>query len=89
MSLEQSITGATIDAGGISLKYFAAGVGEPVVLLHGTAGSGRQWTDVAEALREGGGLGQGSRSRLDRSAIGRRRALGDDCAHGIFRRPVD
>jgi pimeloyl-ACP methyl ester carboxylesterase len=51
MSLEQSITGATIDAGGISLKYFAAGVGEPVVLLHGTAGSGRQWTDVAEALR--------------------------------------
>jgi hypothetical protein len=28
MSLkEQSISGATIDAGGISLKYFAAGIG--------------------------------------------------------------
>lgn len=52
MSLrEQSISGATIDAGGISLKYFAAGTGEPVVLLHCTAGSGRQWADVAEALR--------------------------------------
>jgi pimeloyl-ACP methyl ester carboxylesterase len=52
MSLrEQSISGATIDAGGISLKYFAAGIGEPVVLLHCTAGSGRQWADVAEALR--------------------------------------
>ena len=48
---EQSISGATIDAGGISLKYFAAGSGEPVVLLHCTAGSGRQWADVAEALR--------------------------------------
>ena len=52
MSLkEQSISGATIDAGGISLKYFAAGIGEPVVLLHCTAGSGRQWADVAEVLR--------------------------------------
>ena len=52
MSLrEQSISGATIDAGGISLKYFAAGNGEPVVLLHCTAGSGRQWADVADALR--------------------------------------
>ena len=38
MSLkEQSISGATIDAGGISVKYFAAGIGEPVVLLHCTA----------------------------------------------------
>jgi pimeloyl-ACP methyl ester carboxylesterase len=52
MSLkEQSISGATIDASGISIKYFAAGIGEPVVLLHCTAGSGRQWADVAEALR--------------------------------------
>lgn len=52
MSLvEQSISGATIDAGGISLKYFAAGIGEPVVLLHCTAGSGRQWADMADALR--------------------------------------
>jgi pimeloyl-ACP methyl ester carboxylesterase len=52
MSLkEQSISGATIDAGGISLKYFAAGIGDPVVLLHCTAGSGRQWANVAEALR--------------------------------------
>jgi pimeloyl-ACP methyl ester carboxylesterase len=47
---EQNISGATIDAGGISIKYFAAGIGEPVVLLHCTAGSGRQWADVAEAL---------------------------------------
>ncbi|HET7806452.1 MAG TPA: alpha/beta hydrolase [Pseudolabrys sp.] len=52
MSLkEQSISGATIDAGGISLKYFAAGTGEPVVLLHCTAGSGRQWAGMVEALR--------------------------------------
>jgi len=52
MSLkEQSICGATIDAGGISLKCFAAGIGEPVVLLHCTAGSGRQWADMVEALR--------------------------------------
>ena len=48
---EQNISGATIDAGGISLKYFAAGAGEPVVLLHCSAGSGRQWAGVAEALR--------------------------------------
>jgi pimeloyl-ACP methyl ester carboxylesterase len=47
---ERNISGATIDAGGISIKYFAAGIGEPVVLLHCTAGSGRQWADVAEAL---------------------------------------
>jgi pimeloyl-ACP methyl ester carboxylesterase len=52
MSLtEHSISGATIDAGGISLKYFAAGVGEPIVLLHCTGGSGRQWAGMAEALR--------------------------------------
>jgi pimeloyl-ACP methyl ester carboxylesterase len=51
MFLEKSLGGATIDAGGISLKYFAAGIGDPVVLLHCTAGSGRQWADVAEALR--------------------------------------
>lgn len=49
--MEQSIGGATIDAGGISLKYFASGTGEPVVLLHCTAGSGRQWAGMAEALR--------------------------------------
>src|SRR5262249_359887 len=48
---EQNISGATIDAGGISLKYFAAGAGEPVVLLHCSADSGRQWAGVAEALR--------------------------------------
>ena len=52
MSLkEQSISGATIDAGGISIKYFATGAGEPIVLLHCTAGSGRQWADAAESLR--------------------------------------
>ena len=47
MSLkEQSISGATIDAGGISVKYFATGIGEPVVLLHCTGGwaaSGPRW----------------------------------------------
>jgi pimeloyl-ACP methyl ester carboxylesterase len=48
---EQSFSGATIDAGGISVKYFAAGVGDPVVLLHCTAGSGRQWSEMADALR--------------------------------------
>ena len=48
---EQGISGATIDAGGISVKYFAAGAGEPVVLLHCTAGSGRQWAAMVEALR--------------------------------------
>lgn len=41
---------ASIDVGGIKLKYFAVGAGEPIVLLHCTAGSGRQWTDMAEAL---------------------------------------
>jgi pimeloyl-ACP methyl ester carboxylesterase len=52
MSLkEHNISGATIDAGGISLKYYAAGIGEPLVLLHCTAGSGRQWSAMAQALR--------------------------------------
>jgi pimeloyl-ACP methyl ester carboxylesterase len=51
MLREHDIGGATIDAGGISLKYFAAGSGEPIVLLHCTAGSGRQWSGMAEALR--------------------------------------
>ena len=51
MSVREHISGATIDAGGISLKYFAAGTGEPVVLLHCTAGSGRQWAAMVEALR--------------------------------------
>ena len=46
MSLkEQSISGATIDAGGISVKYFATGIGEPIVLLHCTAGSGTPQPD--------------------------------------------
>lgn len=48
---EQDIGGATIDAGGINLKYFAAGTGDSIVLLHCTAGSGRQWDQMAAALR--------------------------------------
>jgi pimeloyl-ACP methyl ester carboxylesterase len=51
MLCEQDIGGATIDADGISLKYFAAGAGDPIVLLHCTAGSGRQWDQTAAALR--------------------------------------
>lgn len=47
---EQDVSLASIDVGGIKLKYFAVGAGEPIVLLHCTAGSGRQWTDMAEAL---------------------------------------
>ncbi|HEY7229429.1 MAG TPA: alpha/beta hydrolase [Pseudolabrys sp.] len=51
MFTEEHIGAATIDAGGISVKYLASGAGEPVVLVHSTAGSGRQWAAMAEALR--------------------------------------
>lgn len=51
MLREHDIGGATIDVGGISVKYLAAGSGEPIVFLHCTAGSGRQWSDMADALR--------------------------------------
>jgi pimeloyl-ACP methyl ester carboxylesterase len=41
----------SIDVGDINLKYFIIGTGEPIVLLHCTGGSGRQWAELAEALR--------------------------------------
>src|SRR5262249_28962754 len=43
---------ASIQVGGINVRYFAVGAGEPIVLLHCTGGSGRQWTGLAETLRE-------------------------------------
>lgn len=43
---------ASIQVGGINVQYFAVGAGEPIVLLHCTGGSGRQWTGLAETLRE-------------------------------------
>ena len=41
---------ATLDVGDVNIKYFVVGSGEPIVLLHGTGGSGRQWAEFAEAL---------------------------------------
>ena len=41
----------SIDVGGISCQYFAVGAGEPIVLLHCTGHSGRQWAELAAALR--------------------------------------
>jgi len=41
-----------VDVGDINLKYFVAGSGDPIVLLHSTGGSSRQWTELTEALRE-------------------------------------
>ncbi len=41
----------SIDVGDINFRYFVAGTGEPIVLLHCTGGSGRQWADLCEALR--------------------------------------
>ena len=42
MLCEQDIGGATIDADGISLKYFAAGAGDPIVLQKGAPESVRR-----------------------------------------------
>jgi pimeloyl-ACP methyl ester carboxylesterase len=42
----------SIQAGGIDVQYFAEGAGEPIVFLHCTAGSGRQWAGLAKTLRE-------------------------------------
>lgn len=42
---------ASIDVGDINLKYFVVGDGEPIVLLHCTGGSSKQWTELAESLR--------------------------------------
>ena len=42
---------ASIDVGDINLKYFVVGDGDPIVLLHCTGGSSKQWTELAESLR--------------------------------------
>jgi len=42
---------ASLDVSDVNLKYFVVGSGDPIVLLHCTGGSGRQWTELAEALR--------------------------------------
>ena len=41
----------SIDVGDINFKYCVLGTGEPIVLLHCTGGSGRQWAELCEALR--------------------------------------
>ncbi|HYV70088.1 MAG TPA: alpha/beta hydrolase [Pseudolabrys sp.] len=41
----------SIDVGGITCQYFAVGAGEPIVLLHCTGHSGRQWAELAAALQ--------------------------------------
>ena len=41
---------ASIHVGGINFQYFDVGAGEPIVLLHCTGGSGRQWAEPAEDL---------------------------------------
>src|SRR5262245_46442994 len=49
---ERDMNIESIHVGGIDVQYFAKGAGEPIVFLHCTAGSGRQWTGLAETLRE-------------------------------------
>ena len=41
----------SMEVGGISCQYFAVGAGEPIVLLHCTGHSGRQWAELAAALQ--------------------------------------
>src|SRR5215470_587645 len=48
---EQNMSTTSIDVGGISCQYFAVGAGEPIVLLHCTGHSGRQWAELAAALQ--------------------------------------
>ena len=48
---EKDMSITSIDVGGISCQYFAVGAGEPIVLLHCTGHSGRQWAELAAALR--------------------------------------
>ncbi len=38
---------------GVDVRYFAAGAGAPVVLVHGLGGAARNWAAVAPALAEG------------------------------------
>jgi pimeloyl-ACP methyl ester carboxylesterase len=49
---ERDMNIESIQAGGIDVQYFAEGAGEPIVFLHCTAGSGRQWAGLAGTLRE-------------------------------------
>lgn len=41
----------TIDHDGVPVHFVETGSGEPVVLIHGTAGSAGQWTNAAQILR--------------------------------------
>ena len=41
-----------VTVGGVSLHYVELGRGEPLLLLHGNAGSGRVWRKVAPTLAE-------------------------------------
>ena len=41
----------SINVGGINVRYFVAGSGDPIVLLHSSGSSSRQWAELAEALR--------------------------------------
>ena len=34
---------------GVTLRYFVAGAGEPVVLLHGLGGAASNWVEIAPA----------------------------------------
>lgn len=40
------------DAKGVRLRYFVAGEGEPLVLVHGLSGGASNWVDVAPRLAE-------------------------------------
>ena len=41
----------SISAAGMTVEYFAVGSGEPILFLHCTGGSSRQWHPFAEGLR--------------------------------------
>ena len=41
-----------LTAGGVSVRYFAGGSGEPLLLLHGLSGSAANWVEVLPALVE-------------------------------------
>jgi len=45
------MSAGSLRVGDAVLKYHVVGTGDPVVFLHCTGGSGRQWTEFAEALR--------------------------------------
>jgi pimeloyl-ACP methyl ester carboxylesterase len=41
-----------LTSGGVSVRYFAGGSGEPLLLLHGLAGSAANWVELLPALTE-------------------------------------